>query len=715
MRLLSVLLVFLPQANADDKAAEELFKAMRDKIDHARTLRAESSMTMGQAGLTFEVALSFKVKGSDHWTLNFEMLGQGAQVEQFPKFSALYDGRKLVARGKMEWANAEDFKPERMAAELRQNLSSAAATRGFFGMQWGGGKASTMSPVKDGGKERVGDREVRIVEFIVENHPDASGKAMNVRMFVDPATKLPIKREFTSSGFTWTETYRTLALDEDIPDSEFSIQSKRTLARTQGAQLATSVRLFGLYTGRHPEKLEDLVRRPAGLEPDVFWPARGFVLGGAIPQDPWGRPFELVVDRGRVSVVSRGADGKPGGKGDDEDSAIDVPAVTRRAVGAPSERLKKYYTARVEVQLLAAAVKAWRDLYGELPKKKAALWEKPEWADVWPEGGWLPGGAVPVDPWGDPYRIISNPTFVRVQVKDPKPLALSAKSLTPEEQKSLDEISRPRLSDDERKTVFRLIDQLGEDDFDVREKAESELQAMGPAIATLLDERLKKEKPGEAALRLAGVRKSIPSRRPAWMSELAPLAITIRAEDPASSGGPADERRAMLSLKTLATAEADFRANDRDGNHVNDFWTGDVAGLYTVVPEGAKDVAENSIKLIELSVALADGAPLNDGAALEKLGEREPKFGYWFRVMQKDASVTPIEEYQQETTGKAGAAKVHHTSRFGFCSYPAEYGVTGKRTYIISENNTIFSRDTGGEPVLEWPNDADLATWKRED
>jgi hypothetical protein len=42
------------------------------------------------------------------------------------------------------------------------------------------------------------------------------------------------------------------------------------------------------------------------------------------------------------------------------------------------------------------------------------------------------------------------------------------------------------------------------------------------------------------------------------------------------------ERCASISLKTLTVAEPDFRANDRDWCHVDDFWTADVRGLYTM-------------------------------------------------------------------------------------------------------------------------------------
>src|SRR5437899_707281 len=70
----------------------------------------------------------------------------------------------------------------------------------------------------------------------------------------------------------------------------------------------------------------------------------------------------------------------------------------------------------------------------------------------------------------------------------------------------------------------------------------------------------------------------------------------------------ANERSASTSLKTMSTAEADFRTNDRDWNHVNDFWTYNVAGLYTMTSAAVTGAAANTttdpaIKLIELSMA----------------------------------------------------------------------------------------------------------------
>ena len=51
------------------------------------------------------------------------------------------------------------------------------------------------------------------------------------------------------------------------------------------------------------------------------------------------------------------------------------------------------------------------------------------------------------------------------------------------------------------------------------------------------------------------------------------------------------ELNASSSLRTLYFAEQDLRMNDRDGNGKQDFWTGDVASLYSLA---GKDGARSS-------------------------------------------------------------------------------------------------------------------------
>jgi len=203
---------------------------------------------------------------------------------------------------------------------------------------------------------------------------------------------------------------------------------------------------------------------------------------------------------------------------------------------------------------------------------------------------------------------------------------------------------------------------------------------------------------------------------------------------------PSRERHFSSSLKTLASAEADFRANDRDWNHVNDFWTADVKGLYTMTSAAVAGGQPNrttdpSIKLIELSVASADADGTFHSAGGENIDLNQfavpsAKAGYWFAAFDADLSLAPGDPdrlYRQDTGGKPVMGKVHHQTKFGFVAFPDSQSA-GKYVAILNENNTIFRaavtapirRGTATPPglatvppaYLNWPDDAALkASW----
>jgi hypothetical protein len=140
-------------------------------------------------------------------------------------------------------------------------------------------------------------------------------------------------------------------------------------------------------------------------------------------------------------------------------------------------------------------------------------------------------------------------------------------------------------------------------------------------------------------------------------------------------------RPASFNLKTLASAEADFRANDRDGNGVNDFWRIDVSGLYTLAPKGTTEM----IKLIDMSVAGADDIPEGTGNVgdmgieidVSSIISPGPKGGYWFRALRH-----------------ADEAQTLDSNRFAFCAFP-DSPTAGRWTYIVDEGNTVFKADLG--------------------
>lgn len=168
-----------------------------------------------------------------------------------------------------------------------------------------------------------------------------------------------------------------------------------------------------------------------------------------------------------------------------------------------------------------------------------------------------------------------------------------------------------------------------------------------------------------------------------------------------------NEIRAAAQLKQLAALVAHFRSYDVDGNQINDYWTGDVSGLYRLVPPKRK----NPMGLISMEMALADASPLpagpeKGGATIsEALGPKPaPLYGYFFKALEKGRvrrEPSPLNDGSNR-----------NADMYGFCAYPAEYGKTGRRTYFITEDNNPYWKDLKGQPISESPVDALKEGWQ---
>lgn len=95
--------------------------------------------------------------------------------------------------------------------------------------------------------------------------------------------------------------------------------AKSKTAGVQIADLEKSLELFKLDVGRFPsteEGLTALNTAPSGL---AGW--NGPYVKGGIPNDPWGKPYKYSspAANGGVEIVSLGADGAPGGEGENAD------------------------------------------------------------------------------------------------------------------------------------------------------------------------------------------------------------------------------------------------------------------------------------------------------------------------------------------------------------------------------------------------------------
>jgi prepilin-type N-terminal cleavage/methylation domain-containing protein len=196
------------------------------------------------------------------------------------------------------------------------------------------------------------------------------------------------------------------------------------------------------------------------------------------------------------------------------------------------------------------------------------------------------------------------------------------------------------------------------------------------------------------------------------------------------------ERNASTSLKTICVAQHDFRANDREGNRVNDFWTADVKGLYTMtnaaIPGNAGGTIDPPIRLIDLSLAAADADEIVPPAGGENIpvtsfGVCAAKAGYWYAALTTDANYAgPEATYRTDTLGIPNMGTTHHYTKFAVMAFP-DSGVFGRFVFVVNEANTIYRSaitspvrlGTSTPPTLAsfaagyqvWPDDATIKSY----
>lgn len=169
-----------------------------------------------------------------------------------------------------------------------------------------------------------------------------------------------------------------------------------------------------------------------------------------------------------------------------------------------------------------------------------------------------------------------------------------------------------------------------------------------------------------------------------------------------AGGRLGNERAAVTSLKTITTAEADFRSNDRDGNRTMDFWTADLFGLYgmigitgssTAVPKDSEE-ATAIIKLLEPSLAAADGRTdqslygnVDFGASIVN---GRAKRGYVFRALHNEETGGTATTLLNDTDGAAQFyGSCHDSDRFGFIAFPTSL-TSGRAIFVVNEDNTVW-------------------------
>ncbi|PIL47047.1 type II secretion system protein GspG [Massilia eurypsychrophila] len=100
-------------------------------------------------------------------------------------------------------------------------------------------------------------------------------------------------------------------------------ESRITAAKVDISTLMQALKLYKLDNQRYPtteQGLQSLIAKPTGGPAANGWKAGGYI--DKLPKDPWGNPYQYMypgVHGSEVDLFSLGADGQPGGTGDDSD------------------------------------------------------------------------------------------------------------------------------------------------------------------------------------------------------------------------------------------------------------------------------------------------------------------------------------------------------------------------------------------------------------
>ncbi|MEY3667147.1 MAG: hypothetical protein RL572_687 [Pseudomonadota bacterium] len=90
--------------------------------------------------------------------------------------------------------------------------------------------------------------------------------------------------------------------------------ARRDAALSQIAAIASALDTHRLDVGQYPDDLLGLMENSANR---ASW--NGPYLNNDVPRDPWGFEFQYSVDGNTYTLMSYGADGRPGGEDNDAD------------------------------------------------------------------------------------------------------------------------------------------------------------------------------------------------------------------------------------------------------------------------------------------------------------------------------------------------------------------------------------------------------------
>jgi len=99
-------------------------------------------------------------------------------------------------------------------------------------------------------------------------------------------------------------------------------ESRVTAAKVDIATMMQALKLYKLDNQRYPtteQGLNALIAKPTSGPAANGWKEGGYIE--KLPKDPWGNSYQYLSPgaKGEIDVFSYGADGQPGGNGEDAD------------------------------------------------------------------------------------------------------------------------------------------------------------------------------------------------------------------------------------------------------------------------------------------------------------------------------------------------------------------------------------------------------------
>jgi general secretion pathway protein G len=101
-------------------------------------------------------------------------------------------------------------------------------------------------------------------------------------------------------------------------------EARRTMARVQMGSMETALKLYKLDNGVYPsteQGLQALVEPPTIGRLPRKWREGGYLEKSRVPLDPWDNDYIYLSPgvHGDFDLISYGADGEPGGEGNNKD------------------------------------------------------------------------------------------------------------------------------------------------------------------------------------------------------------------------------------------------------------------------------------------------------------------------------------------------------------------------------------------------------------